>query len=59
MTFDRFVAGRYLRAKRKQAFIANTFGYVTGDNPVGKAFGDRGFADARFPDQERIVFGSA
>ena len=36
-----------------------SLGDVTVDDPLGQALDDRGLADARLPDQDRVVLGPA
>ena len=42
--------------ERHEALVAKPFRHVTTDDALGKPFRDRGFADARFTDEYRIVF---
>src|SRR5262249_25438015 len=43
----------------KKLLVRKTFGHVTIDDALRKAFDDRGLADARLADQDRIVLGAA
>ena len=43
----------------KQLFVAQGFGHVATDDAQGKALGNRGFTDARFPNQNGVVLGAA
>src|SRR3989338_6205605 len=44
------------QVEREQGFVLQAFRNVAGDDPLGKTFGDGGFANARFADEDRVVF---
>ena len=44
--------------ERDHAAVAQRLGDVAGDDPLGEALDDRGLADARLADQDRVVLGA-
>ena len=44
---------------RDEALVFEGFGDIATDDPAGEAFHDRGLADARLADEDRVVFGTA
>ena len=45
--------------ERDQTTILEPIGHVAGNDALGEAFGDRGFANARLADQHGIILGAA
>ena len=45
--------------ERNDALVFQTFGHVAAHDALRQTFDDRRFADARFADQHRVVFGAA
>ena len=59
--FAAVFGARHQRAhvEREQRAVLETFGHVATNDALGETFGDGGFTDARFTDQNRIVLGLA
>ncbi len=47
------------QVQRDDALAHQRFGHVVGDDALGQPFDDGRLADARFADQDRVVFGAA
>ena len=47
------------QVERDDALVFEAVGHVALDDSQGEAFGDGGFADAGFADEDRVVFGAA
>ncbi len=45
--------------QRQQPFVAQGFRHVTINDAQGQPFGDGGFTDTGFPDQNRVILGAA
>ena len=47
------------QVEHDDSFVGQDFGNVAGDDQLGESFDDRGFTDAGFTEQDRVVFGSS